>query len=107
MTLENLGQETSPGTFYHRIYDAREVKIDRYIVRPGVTAPFHGNANDEAYTLVACTTLKFLSVSEDGRINEYRHMEPGEQLKRPRGFRHTLINVSDRDFVVLKIWPTA
>jgi hypothetical protein len=120
MALEQLGQEISPGTFYLRIYEARAevqargvreeaqergVRIDRFIVRPGATVPFHGNAQDAGYKLVACTRLKFVSLSEDGRINEFRQMEPGEVLSRPRGFRHTLINTSDTDFVVLKVWP--
>ena len=105
MALEDLGQQISPGVFYLRMYDAHGVRVDRFVVRRGATAPFHSNADNKGYKLVACAKLKFLSLTEDGRISEYRHMEPGEELIRPVGFRHTLVNTSDEDFVVLKIWP--
>src|SRR2546430_1583987 len=105
MPIEDLGEQISPGVFYLRIYNAGGGRVDRFIVKPGTTVPFHGNAANSGYKLVACTRLKFLSLTEDGRISEYRRMEPGEQLIRPAGFRHTLVNTSDEDFVVLKMWP--
>jgi quercetin dioxygenase-like cupin family protein len=105
MPLDPLGQEISKGVFYHRIYDAAGVRVDRFVVRPGATVPFHTNAEGQGYKLVACSNLKFLSLTEDGRVNEYRQMAPGEVLVRPQGFGHTLVNVSDEDFVILKMWP--
>jgi hypothetical protein len=99
------GREIGPGVFYARIYDSRTVKIDRFVVKPGVTVAYHGNADGQGYKLVACSDLKFLSLTEDGRVLEYRQMSSGETLIRAPGFKHTLVNTNDRDFVALKAWP--
>ena len=80
-----------------------KMQVDRYVVQPGVTVPFHTNAKGRPYILVACSSLKFVSLGEDAKLREYRQMEPGEILNREAGFGHQFINVSDQDFVVLKI----
>jgi hypothetical protein len=107
MALDPMGQEVSAGVFMHIAYDGHGVRVDRYVVKPGMTAPFHANVGGQSYRMIACARLKFLSLTEDGRVNEYRCMEPGEILDRPQDFSHTLVNLSDEDFVVLKIWPPA
>ena len=104
MPLDPLGNETSAGVFMLRLADIRGVRIDRYVVRPGVTVPFHRNADGRSYTLLAGTKLKFVSLDADGRFREYREMEPGETLLREANFGHSFINVSDADFVVFKVW---
>lgn len=103
--IENLGDEIRAGVFRRRMYSSMGVKIDRFIVKPGQTIPFHGNEDGKPYKLIACTSLSFLSLAEDGRVNEYRQMEPGEELTRKKDFKHTLVNLSSNDFVILKIWP--
>jgi uncharacterized cupin superfamily protein len=104
MALQPLGTEISRGVFVQRVSSTGGVRVDRYVVQPGVTVPFHTNAKGRPYILVACSSLKFVSLGEDAKLREYRQMEPGEILNREAGFGHQFINVSDQDFVALKIW---
>ena len=105
MALDNLGTPLSPGVYMLTTYEGGGVRIDRYIVQTGATTTFHANVQELGYKLVACGQLEFLSLTEDGRVNEYRRMVPGEELVRPPAFRHKMVNLSDDDFVVLKITP--
>jgi hypothetical protein len=102
----DLGEEIHPGAFYKRIITGSDLRVDRFIVRPGVTVPFHTNAEGNPYKVISCGRSKFLSLDREGRVLRHHLMEPGEEFDRPEvGFGHMFINLGDDDCVLLKLWP--
>lgn len=92
------------GVMITTIMENEAVKVEKVILKPGTRTGFH--AEGVAYTMVACSQGRTIRLDKDGKFLELLYLEPGLHIQRKADFAHDVINVSESDVVMLKIYQT-
>lgn len=84
------------------IMENEAVKVEKVTLKPGTRTEFH--AEGIAYTMIACSHGRTARLDKSGKFLELLYLEPGLQIQRKADFGHDVINVSESDVVMLKVY---
>ncbi|MBI1775846.1 MAG: hypothetical protein HYR63_10915 [Proteobacteria bacterium] len=94
--------ESRSGVMITKLFENDSVRVEKIALKAGARTGFHGDGIP--YTMIACTPGRTVRFDEQGKFLELLYLEPGLQWRRSASFAHDVMNVSDGDVFMLKVF---